>query len=340
MGNSQNQHYISQVLLRRFSHVKQNGDWVFRYDLTDKQWNELHTSKTFSWRGYTDIQQGVNTIESSFHKLENSLAKALEEIERATKSTQSLLSKKAHKTIAQYFAYVRLLSPFTKAASPVDLVRNLNTQLFQGSGDLCAILQFSGQQVREYTKAVEDGQRVILENDNYHQLIHGIQFERTIGRHIKTFTENVRWKVAVSPINIPLADVAIIDVEPPKDNEFDMLYSLPISPKLILAGFTFRDKVKQAKMPANGIITEHLSKERGEHWAEYICLSAQAGLVSQIEIPDVEKKRIRAEQNHSFRNIHKTNEVIASIHKMTIKELRFKIVSADEFNVFCHEPFE
>ena len=70
MSSPQNQHYISQVLLRRFSHVKQNGDWVFLYDLTDKKWNELHTSKTFSWHGYTAIQQGAeNTIEGNFHKL-------------------------------------------------------------------------------------------------------------------------------------------------------------------------------------------------------------------------------------------------------------------------------
>lgn len=340
MDKHQNQHYISQVLLRRFSHVKQNGNWVFRYDLIDKQWNELHTSKTFSWRGYTDIQQGENTIESSFHKLENSLPKTLEEIERATKSTQSLLSKKAHKTIAQYFAYVRLLSPFTKAASPVDLIRNLNVQLYQGSGDLCCILQFSNSQIDEYTKAVKDGQRIILENDSYHQLVHGIQFERLVSKHINHFTENVRWKIIVSPVNIPIADVAIIDVEPPKGNKFEMLYSLPISPRLIIAGFVLSDKVKAAKMPANGILTDHLTKERGEEWANYICLSAQAGLVSLAEIPDVEKRRLKAEQNHSFRNIHQTNEVITSTHKMTIKELRFKIVSQDEFNIFCHEAFE
>ena len=200
-------------------------------------------------------------------------------------------------------------------------------------------LQFSNSQIDEFTRAVKDGQRIILENANYHQLIHGIQFERTISKHIKNFTENVRWKILISPVNIPIADVAIIDVEPPKGKEFEMLYSLPISSNLIITGFVLSDKVKAAKMPANGILTEHLSEERGEKWANYICLSAQGGLVSQIEIPDVEKRRIKAEHIHSFRNIHQTKEVIASTHKMTIKELRFKIVSQDEFNIFCHEPF-
>src|SRR5262249_55421635 len=100
-----NQHYVSQVLQRRFA----VGGFLERFDLEWNKWKRVSTARIFSRLGYSQLlAYGLqdNTLDESFQKYENALNDTLAALDDAVNKETTELSDEVCTNLFWYCAYI------------------------------------------------------------------------------------------------------------------------------------------------------------------------------------------------------------------------------------------
>lgn len=327
-GEVENQHYISRLILRRFI----NKGTLKRYWVHHGTWGNVGLD-AFSNHGYTQlILDGKidNTLETEFNKVEVIMNNALREIDTAINGAKIDLSVKHYRGMCLYLAFLHCLSPFFKASCPEDFLHDLHVQIINGNGDLLNAFKLTPIEIAEFKEAILNGQKLIIDSNNFLQFLHRIQFNRLLKTvYYYKFRHFTTWHVCRSPIDLPLSDVAITPILAPLIH----LYSLPISPRLLLVG-----RIPQEASNGSSLTTVHfvdLPLRNAENWKDLICLQARAELVSKEKIADIKERRARAaKEGHAFANIKNIAQVKNAGTIDNISELRLKLVTQKEFEAF------
>src|SRR5258707_492825 len=93
-----NEHYVSQVLLRRFT---TNGH-LQRYRVKENTWKHISPKGVYSDTGYNQLLVDVkvdHTLEQAFSKVETPLPSTFRELEQAANSTSTELSPEAFENL-------------------------------------------------------------------------------------------------------------------------------------------------------------------------------------------------------------------------------------------------
>lgn len=121
----QNQHYVSRVLLKRFT----DAGHLQRFNMQEKKWRRISPKKVFSGLGYTQLMAyGAtdNSVEESFQKVETALPETLKVLDEAAKQSGSTTIDKArYENLCWYCAYLWRNSPFAKAVAAFEFVYQL-----------------------------------------------------------------------------------------------------------------------------------------------------------------------------------------------------------------------
>jgi hypothetical protein len=285
-----NEHYVSQVLLRRFT---ENGH-LHRYHLPTGQWRRVSPKNVFSGFGYNQLLvfgQVDHTLEQAFSKVETLLPATFAALELAADDPVTNLSAEVYENLCWYCSFLWRISPFAKAAAPADFVFQLDMDLENGRLDtLREVLGYPEWICQFFRTRRALGYKVIINSRNFLQLIYRIQFRLKYGEDYTKFRHFTRWTICRSPIDLPIADVPLTQI--PFTAEKVMVYGLPIAPRLLLKG-----QVALGEQPSSSttiIKGATMSAAEAEIWQEALCLSAVKELVSTRPIPDVLEIRERA----------------------------------------------
>jgi hypothetical protein len=291
---------------------------------------------TFSNEGYTQIfENGITDtkIEDDFCKVEENMPATLLAIKDAATRQLTELDVDLYNNMCWYFAFLYCLSPFFKAKSPIDFLADLHNQLEEGKGDLLEKYLTKHQSKFDLYKAeIKNGKKLIIDSLNFIQKIHQIQFNRLFDVfYYRRFRHCVGWTIFRSPIDIPLSDIAIIEVPVPCSKH--TIYHIPISPDLLLAGVY--DGVNTPKRTS--IVSSALPLKMADFLNEMFFLSAQYSLISRKIIPDITERRKKASKTHAFNNVKNLMLVLNSGKKPFNGDLTFRVVSMSEFDNFIKQ---
>ena len=190
-----------------------------------------------------------------------------------------------------YCAFIKRISPFAKAAAPVDFVFQLDKDLEQGSDEILReVLQFPEHAIQFLRREHAAGKKLIINSQNFLQAVYRIKFRRKYGFDYSTFRYNTKWTVCHSPIEMPISDVALTQIPAPVHNA--VFYGLPIAPNLLLKGQVNQGTQKNSLQTV--IKGDTITSEEAELWFEAICLSAVSELAAKKMITDVVEARERA----------------------------------------------
>jgi hypothetical protein len=165
------------------------------------------------------------------------------------------------------------------------------------------------------------------------QLIYRIQFQRCYAGDFSLFRHNAKWTICNSPIELPLADVALIDLPVHAHNA--TCYVLPIAPRLLLKGWI--EWGEQTSSPSTSIKGYTLTDDEAEFWLDAICWAALTELVSYSVIPDVPGIRARAKASGiAFHKVPNPEVAIAAGTKDFRSQFGVRFVSSEEYVKFVH----
>ena len=289
-----NEHFISESFVKNRFGI--NG-FVQLFHVEWNKWKPKAASPqfVFSQRGYTQfLAEGEpvdHTLEESFGKVESKLHDVFPVLDNAAESETTMVPEPIYDTLCWYCAHLWHLSPFAKAKAPANFVMQLNMDLKHGNlrplqefgvtaWDTCQILAMH-----------MNGHRFILYGDDFHQWAFRVQCVKGIADRFMMFKHNVKWTVYNSPIELPISDVALIDM--PESKEVHS-FILPISPNKVLIGRILNGK----QTPHNETIIYGgtLTREEAEKTVEIICLSAFKSVACRNKM-DVAGIRKRAKEN-------------------------------------------
>lgn len=328
-----NEHYVSQVLLRRFT----VAGHLQRYRVQTDKWKRVSPKKVFSDFGYNQLLvygQVDNTLEQAFSKVETPLPKTFDALEEAANKTSTELPLAVFENLCWYCAFIKRVSPFAKAAAPADFIIQLDMELENGRDDtLREVLNFPEEIVQCYRKEHVLGRKVIIDSQNFLQVVYRIQFRRKYGFDYSTFRHNTKWTICNSPIELPISDVALTEIPIKAHNA--IFYGLPIGPKLFLKGQI--NWGKQASSSQTIVKGATLGLEEAELWFEAICLSAVTELVCKKTIPDILAARTRAKaKGIAFTKITNPDATILAGTKDFKANFGLRVVSSEEYVRFIH----
>lgn len=173
----------------------------------------------------------------------------------------------------------------------MDFVVQINADLDNGKTDLLhQVVGLSENDITIVKREHANGKKVIIDSKDFLQLIYRVQFVLRCKEDFVVFRHYTKWAVWHSPIELPISDIALVQVylDAAKTNVF----VLPIAPRLLLAG-TIKTG-EQKKLDKTQILSYTFKPDEAEYWLDAICLSAQTTLASQSIIPDVPLIRKRA----------------------------------------------
>ena len=284
------EHYVSRALLRRFARKK----LIETYNIKHGKWNATSIKTVFFSVGYYQLLafgKVDNTLDAEFKKLENSLPKTLAALDDAATKTTTILDAKVYEHLCWYCAFLWQMSPFAKAASPVNFVTQLELDLKHGNVDMLKALGHSERNIAEIKKHYAAGHRFIITGRNFLQLVYRIQFAERCKATYSQFRHSTKWTVYNSPIELPISDIAMAQYQ-------DMItrtvvYILPIAPKLVLFGAL---KLGDNLVSSNDTIIkgDTLPADAAEDILDIICKSAFYRVGSQNRIGDINGFRQRA----------------------------------------------
>jgi hypothetical protein len=285
-----NEHYVSQVLLRRFTI---DGHFQ-RYQVDTDRWNRRSPSNVFSHSGYNELRvegQVDNTLEQEFSKVETDLPKSFQALDSAVTVPSTVFPDDVYSHICRYCAFLKNVSIFSKAVAPVDFVMQVNSELQNGNADtLRDVLEFPEEIIKQFQEEYARGKKVIIQSENFLQLVYRIRFRHWYPSDYKTFRFFTNWTIFESPVELPLSDVAIVPYSVSSLNV--VVYVLPISPRLLLRGILKTGE--QPSSPQTTVSGSTLTAERAGKWRDIICLSAIKELISPHKIDDIQEARARA----------------------------------------------
>jgi hypothetical protein len=328
-----NEHYVSQVLLRRFT----REGHLHCYNVQKNTWARLSPKKVFSEYGYNQLLidgQVDHTLEQAFQKVETPLPKTFEALELAAKQPSTELSVAVFENLCWYCAFLKRISPFAKAAAPADFVIQLDKDLEQGRDEvLREVMMMPEYAIQFFRREHALGKKIIIYSQNFLQAVYRIQFRRKYGFDFSTFRHNTIWTICNSPIELPIADVPITEI--PVSVQKSIFYGLPIAPNLLLKG---QIKWGEQKLPSKTFIkSDTLSCEEAELWLEAICLSAVNELVSKEILSDVQAARKRAkDKGIAFTKITNPDAAIRAGMENFTSDFGLIVVTPEVYVQFIH----
>ncbi len=326
----QKQHYVSQVLLRRFA----NGGRLQVFDIKTEKWKPLPPKKIFCQSGYTQLLangQVDNTLEREFGKVEGQLPRTLAALDDAAKKSQVVLPPEVYTNFCWYCAFLWRISPFAKAKAPVDFVMQMNQDLEHGRCDLLRqVVGLSERDIKAIQTAHAEGKKLIIDSQDFLQLIYRVQFVLRCKEDFVLFRHYTKWAVWNSPIDLPISDIALVQVSFKEANVF----VLPIAPHLLLAG-TIKTGT-QKKSDETVIKSNTFNTEDAQYWADAICYSAQVTLASKSIIPDVSAMRKRTEKQVNFTKIVNPESIVSAGVTDFSGIFGVRLVDKSEFVKFVH----
>jgi hypothetical protein len=303
----QNQHYVSQVLLRRFS----DKGFLQRFSVKTNTWKRVSPRRVFSGLGYTQLMaygEMDTSLEESFGKIENALPKTLHALDDAATRVRTEIPADIWDNLIWYCAYLWRISPFAKAVAPIEFVYQLNMDLGQGRTDLLALLGITESDIQRIKSLYANGARFIIQGNNYLQLVYRIQFVRKCKEDYMRLRHFTNWVLYNSPVELPLSDVAFCEfVENASQKHWHVL---PLAPRLVLVGTR---KIGVELRPSSGAVlrSETLTSGQAEYFLDAICLSAFTALAFHSKVDDVPMLRRRAiERGLTFAKIKNLDEVL------------------------------
>jgi hypothetical protein len=331
---TENQHYVSQVLLRRFTDAR----YLQRFDIKYNTWKKVAPKHVFSRLGYTQcIAFGMvdNSLEQLFGKIERKLPKTLDALVSAAKQHgNSVLTSALYDNFCWYCACLWNISPFAKAKAPLIFVEQLDTDLKHGKTDLLRLRIFNLQErdIEAMQRAHSQGTKFILSGENYRQVLYRIQFNQRCKDDAEKFRYETKWKVYNSPVELPIADVAFFRF----DTNNTTLSILPLSASLVLIG-----TVKA--QPSNETIvgSDTLTQDEAEYILDAICLSALTALACKTRAHNIVALRKRAIQKKiQFPRIKDLDAVLSAGLQPFNGPLVLSPVTHDEYIKFSNSFLE
>lgn len=228
-----NQHFISQVLLRRFS----TDGRIQKYTLKYGKWSGSAPRSVFSGYGYNQLLafgESNNELEERLKPLEDTLPETLEALDDAAKSKETPLDPEIYKRMCSYCAFLWEMSPFVKLAAPFHFVQQLMFDLSAKNIDFLDALGYRDEDIARIIQHHANGGKFIITGKNYRQLAYRLQFPKQLASLYNAYRYGTKWSVARSPIELPIGDMALIKYHLPDVNLMQSI--LPISPTSILIG--------------------------------------------------------------------------------------------------------
>jgi hypothetical protein len=330
----QNQHFVSQVLLRRFA----SRGHLQVFDVETGQWRQnVSPKKTFAHGGYTQLLangQIDNSLETEFGKVETKLPITLAALDAAAQKSKTELPTDIYENFCWYCAFLWRLSPFAKAKAPADFVFQMNLDLEQGKTNLLKdVVGLSESDIAAIKIEHAQGKKVIIDSKDFIQLIYRIQFTLRCKEDFVWFRHFVKWKLWNSTIDFPISDMAVVQSywEAHKTN----VYILPISPRLLLIGTISAGTHNSSD--ETFIQGGSLDLGATEYLLETICLSAITSLASQHVMPDIQAIRARAiKSGINYTKIVNTESLITAGTTDFNGAFGVRLVSRDEFKKFIN----
>lgn len=228
-----NQHFISQVLLRRFS----TDGRIQKYTLKYGKWSRSSPRSVFSDDGYNQLLafgEFNNELDERLKPLEDTLPETLAALDDAAKAKETSLDPEIYKRMCSYCAFLWQMSPFCKLAAPVHFIQQLMFDLSVGNIDFLDALGVRDEDIVQIIRHHASGGKFIITGKNYRQLAYRLQFPKQLASLYNANRYSTKWTVARSPIELPIGDMALIKYHLPDVNVMQSI--LPISPTSILIG--------------------------------------------------------------------------------------------------------
>lgn len=330
---TENQHYVSQVLLRRF---KVLGNPLQCYRVETGEWKQRNPSTICSTRGWNDLLafgQNDNSLEAAFSKVESYLPETFRLLEEAVNRDSTEFPRAAYQHLCQYCTFLYLTSPFAKAKAVPNFLIQLNFELENGTVHSLRELSFSEDTIARFRRAHTLGGKLIMNSGDCVQLVYRIQFRKSYPHDYAMFLRWTEWTICRSPIELPVSDVALVPVY--RMDHKANYYLLPIAPRLLLKGRIYMGP--QTAFLPHRVKRENLSRAEAEYWMDIICLSAIKELVCSRVIPNVSMNRSRARANGTaFTKIVNPDLVVSAGLKEFDTDFGFRVVSTSEYVKFIH----
>jgi len=332
--SSQNQHYVSQVLQRRFA----DDGFLERFDLKWNKWKRVATAQIFTRLAYSQLfayGHHDNSLDESFQKCENALNETLNALDDATKQDTTELTEPACTNLFLYCAYLWRMSPFVKAIAPFEYALQLDLDLKNGKTDLLEEVGVKQEDIVTIRLLYAQGKKFIPAGENLLQVLFRIQFRRKCPELYQWLRYFCNWTIYSSPITMPIADMPFFSF-----NEHGVpLYIFTISPTHVLIGKTPSGTFQSH---ANTTLrTNVFTTSEAEYIRDAICLSALTAVASKDRSIDVLGARARAkEMGVRFPVIKSLESVFQAGQKEFTDLLRIVPVSEDVFREFKKSFFE
>jgi hypothetical protein len=294
-----NQHYVTQSFVKK--RFGKNG-FVWRYDLINKSWKPNASPQfIFSYDGYTQFlvvgEPLDDSLEIEFQKVEGKLDSIYPIWDKAAENEAMFVCNDTFKDHCFYCAFLWSLSPFAKAKAPANLVMEIDFFLTHGHLAYLKELNLSEQEIQWMQKLHSEGQKFILNGENYLQYVFRQQFIRHCKKTVAMFRYNTEWTVYNSPIELPISDIPIIDYSESRDVT---AYVMPVSNNRVLVG-RLHHTCPYLTYPI--LYGGTLPADIAQNVQDLICLSALKTIVCTHKI-DVEQCRNRAKsQNVRFAKV-------------------------------------
>jgi hypothetical protein len=328
---NENQHYVSQVLQRRFA----VGGFLERFDLKWKKWKRVSTAQIFSRLGYSQLLvygQHDNTLDESLQKYENALNDTLAALDEAAKHAPTELPEEVCQNLFWYYIHIWRLSPFMKAAAPFEFALQLELDLNNRRTKLLEDIGLQQEDIVSIRLLHAQGKKFIPAGQNYEHLLFRMQFRFKCGELYTILRYFCNWTLYSSPITIPLADMPCFGFAA----NGVTLYIFAISPSQVLIGKA-RTGERTEKVTLK---TDTFTTEEAEYIRDAICLSAITAVASKDRSIDVLAARNRAEPKVGFPQIRHLDSVMSGGLKEFNDLLRILPVSEDEYTKWKQSFFE
>jgi hypothetical protein len=327
---NENQHFVSQVLLKRF---KIAGNPLQCYQVQTGEWIPKSPENACSSPGYNQLVisgQPDNSMEADFSKVESRLPKTFDALQEAAKNQSTELPPEIYENLHKYCTLLNLTALFSKPGAVVSFVFHINWELQKGTRTFLRKLEIPEEVIAVWQKEHTLGRRVIVESENVLQSLYQFQFKRSKNPDYDTFRLN-KWTICNSPIELPVSDVGIVPISLPAHEV--VCHILPIGPKLVLKGLLFYDAAKNSSKPV--VSRLDLNPEEAEYLFDCICSSAVTEIVCSRINPEVAASIERAKtKGIHFHKIANPESIKSAGLKNASDELRYRIVSVEEYKQF------
>jgi hypothetical protein len=288
-GLNTNQHYISQVLLRRFS----THGRIQKYTMKYGKWSASAPRSVFSGFGYNQLLafgKFNNDVDDRLKYLEDTLPATLAALDNAVAAKETTLEPEIYHRLCLYCAFLWQISPFSKLAAPINFVHQLMLDLSVGNVDMLEAIGVKDEDIAQIRRHYSNGAKFIITGKNYQQLAYRLQFSKQLESLYRAYRYSTKWSIARSPIELPIGDMALIKYAMPDLNVIRSI--LPISSNSILIGeFPMRSTIVPDTNTT--VYGTELTQSGAEYVRDVVCQAALLAVASNSRIGNINEWRKR-----------------------------------------------